>query len=91
MVLTDLSASARSNFPNVTSQLTDQVDYVVAYYYASMQRPGFWPVNSPGLAPAWFGPLEINMDYYASWQGDDRILVIPIDQAYELDILLLEE
>ena len=29
------------------------------------------------LARATFGPLEVNFNYYPSWLGEDRIVVLP--------------
>jgi hypothetical protein len=34
-------------------------------------RPGF------GLTRTWFGPYEVNFDYYPAWLGSDRIVVMP--------------
>jgi 4-amino-4-deoxy-L-arabinose transferase-like glycosyltransferase len=32
----------------------------------------------------WFGPLEVNYNYYPSWGGRDRIVVVKVDRARQL-------
>ncbi|MDH3942499.1 MAG: phospholipid carrier-dependent glycosyltransferase, partial [Anaerolineae bacterium] len=90
-VLKDLNDLDLGSLPNVSTTFDSSITALAVYFYESMDRPGFWPVNFPGLAPEWFGPIEINMDYYASWQADDRILIMDLEKARELDILLIRE
>ena len=37
--------------------------------------------NRPNVYDPIFGPYEINMDYYPSWMEDDRIMVMPMEDA----------
>jgi len=39
------------------------------------------PANRPGLTKTWFGPYEVNFDYYPTWRGSDRILVMSMPNA----------
>lgn len=44
--------------------------------YAREPPPAEWPANRRGLVVAVFGPEEVNYDYYPTWEGDDRLLVL---------------
>jgi 4-amino-4-deoxy-L-arabinose transferase-like glycosyltransferase len=57
-------------------------------FYASegITRGMVLPSNWPGLAERYFGSWEVNFDYYPLWAGDDRILVMPLDQARRIGI-----
>ena len=37
--------------------------------------------NRPNVYEPIFGPYEINMDYYPSWMEDDRLMVMPMENA----------
>jgi hypothetical protein len=57
------------------SPLDPDVDDVVFY---ALDIP--WPellANRRGYATTWFGPYEVNYDYYPTWMGADRIVVMP--------------
>jgi hypothetical protein len=55
--------------------------------YAS-DAGGYWalPSNRRRLTETWFGPYEVNYDYYTSWWGDDRILVLDPERLSELGL-----
>ena len=89
-VLNDLRQADIPVPPNVTQVLSEDVDIVAVYFYESMRIPGQWWVNEINSAPDWFGPYEVNLNYYAFWRSDDRILVAPIEQAREIEFLILE-
>ena len=42
------------------------------------------PANRPWLTTTWFGPYEVNFNYYPGWKGSNRILVVPMKHAHEL-------
>lgn len=42
-----------------------------AYGHLVACRPGF------GLTTTWFGPFDVDLDYYPGWLGPDRIVVLP--------------
>lgn len=51
------------------------------------EEPGFFwgaPATGPFLFDGWFGPLEVNMNFYPNWFGDDRIMLISKKQAGHL-------
>jgi hypothetical protein len=35
-----------------------------------------WPANEPRQTRTWFGPFEVNFDYYPVWRGQQRIVVM---------------
>lgn len=37
--------------------------------------------NRRGVYDAVFGPYEVNFDYYPSWDGDSRVIIMPMDSA----------
>ena len=37
-----------------------------------------YPANRQGVPLRWFGPGEINYRYYPTWQGEDRIVWVPL-------------
>lgn len=39
------------------------------------------PANRPELIVRWFGPLELHYDYYTTWRGEDRIILMRADAA----------
>lgn len=74
--------------PNATPGGTgpgEPADRVVLY---ASEGPWWldWPANRRGLALLWFGPREVNFNYYPSWQGDDRILVLDAEVAREIGL-----
>jgi hypothetical protein len=46
-----------------------------------------WPANFHGLSRGWFGPYEVNWDYYTSWIGDDRIVILDTARALKLGVI----
>lgn len=64
--------------PNVVAAPLDEVGYVVFWAGEDYARlVGLAPRF--GLMTTWFGPFEVNLDYYPSWLGEDRILVMHVD------------
>ncbi|MEN8184947.1 MAG: hypothetical protein ABFS46_20695, partial [Myxococcota bacterium] len=64
---------------NVTSGPLREVDEVVfyaseSYPYVVALRPRY------DLSRAWFGPYEVNFNFYPSWLGSDRIVVLPAER-----------
>lgn len=53
----------------------DQAIFLASEEYARVlgARPGF------GLTETWFGPYEVNFDFYPSWLGSDRVVVMRSD------------
>lgn len=65
---------------------TPLADAEQAVLYASEVASERWLANRRGYAAAWFGPYEVNFDYYPTWQGRDRLIVMPAARAVELGL-----
>jgi len=58
-----------------------EADYIVFYgkqWFGDVYKR---PANMPNFSTTWFGPYEVNYDYYPDWDGDDRIVVISKAEA----------
>jgi 4-amino-4-deoxy-L-arabinose transferase-like glycosyltransferase len=58
----------------------------VAFYPVEGRVPHDWPANDPDLTLTWFGSDEVNFNYYATWEGDERIVLMRPDRAREMGI-----
>jgi 4-amino-4-deoxy-L-arabinose transferase-like glycosyltransferase len=56
-------------------------DQVVFFQRAEGERPTRWIVNDPWLTRAVFGPREVNFNYYSTWEGPDRVVVMTLEKA----------
>jgi hypothetical protein len=79
-----------ADLPNVTT--TPEGSDVVLF---SMHRESFeeaidWPANDRTQLVTWFGPCEVNLDYYPSWIGDDRIIAMTTARARAIKIAVIE-
>jgi hypothetical protein len=73
------------NRRNVTEDPSAKVK--AAVFYASEVTPWErWSANRFNYTWRWFGPYEVNLNYYPSWAGDDRIVVMPISSALALGV-----
>jgi hypothetical protein len=45
------------------------------------------PANIRDLSRGWFGPYEVNWDYYTTWKANDRIAIIDTPRALELGMV----
>ncbi|HSO27187.1 MAG TPA: phospholipid carrier-dependent glycosyltransferase [Anaerolineales bacterium] len=72
--------------PNLLPPQYGATDLVAFFASEAFQDPTRWPANQPGLALAYFGPWEVNFDYYPLWAGDDRILLMTRAQAVQREI-----
>jgi hypothetical protein len=45
-----------------------------------------WVANRFSYTRKWFGPYEVNFNYYPDWAGDDRIVVVPARSASGLGV-----
>jgi hypothetical protein len=75
---------------NVIRSDFNQADMILFYALEGVESIFDWPRNKPGLATKIFGPWEVNFDYYPTWEGNDRILLMPIDKAKKIGILLVQ-
>jgi hypothetical protein len=77
-------------FPNVVDDAT-QAQQVIFYASEAVKSWTDWPGNRPRLIKTWFGPYEVNFDMYRAWtwRGDDRIIVMPMEDAKEIRLLVV--
>ena len=69
-----LIATGAPQLPNVTDNPT-QANSLVFYATEATNRLD-WPEYTPNLTEAWFGPYEVDFNYYPDWAGEDRIVVM---------------
>jgi hypothetical protein len=55
-------------------------DFVAVYAYEAMPNLE-WPANVRTLTVRTFGPLEVNFNYYPTWEGNDRIVLMTFERA----------
>ena len=72
--------------PNVTTG-TD-FDEVVLFHRADGPDAWDWKCNDPWLIRTAFGPKEVNIVWYAGWQGHDRIVVMTRKKALSTGVQL---
>ena len=56
-------------------------EHVVFFGRVEGPGPWNWKVNDPWLTEAVFGPREINFNWYSSWSGHDRVVVMTLEKA----------
>jgi hypothetical protein len=85
-VATDLAARLKTPRPNVTSVLPAATSAV--FYASEVQKRDWklWTANRFDYVRTWFGPYEVNFNYYPSWSGDDRIVVMSAQSALPLGL-----
>ncbi|HVN77109.1 MAG TPA: phospholipid carrier-dependent glycosyltransferase [Thermoanaerobaculaceae bacterium] len=56
----------------------DRGDRLVFYHFEDTPIRTYlmWPANLDSQFTTWFGPHEVNLDYYPNWRGDDHIVVM---------------
>jgi hypothetical protein len=67
--------------PNVTAENDPSAKHVMFFGEQDGPNPYVWKVNDPWLTEAVFGAGEVDFNWYSSWAGHDRIVVIAIDKA----------
>ncbi len=65
-------------------------DRVAFLARAEGPNPFKWKANDPWQSERVFGPREVNFDWYPSWGGDDRVVVMSLAKAKEIGLPLLE-
>ena len=84
-VRTALSKVVPKQRDNVVGNPGAQVGFAV-FYPADAGRPFDLPSNRPGSTVTWFGPRDVNLEYYWSWK-EPRIVVTRAAYARELGVL----
>jgi hypothetical protein len=52
--------------------------------------PYHWRTNDPWLTEQVFGPREVNFDWYSTWSGHERVVVMKADKARATGVTLAE-
>jgi hypothetical protein len=63
-------------------------DHLVFFGQADGPGPWHWMTNDPWLTEAVFGPREVNLNWYSSWSGNDRVVVMTLEKARSAGIAL---
>lgn len=72
---------AASRGVELPANATANADEVIFFAQAEGPSAWRWTVNDPWLTRAVFGPREINFNYYSTWAGFDRVVVMTIEKA----------
>lgn len=66
--------NALSMLSNFTSDIHDAPDLAVLYTYeVDWTR---WKCNTPDYFVTWFGPYELNLNYYPTWNGQRNVKIL---------------
>jgi hypothetical protein len=69
----------------VTVHFRDPSDFTVFNTAEARKRfDGRWKANRPHSVETWMGPYEVNLNYYPTWMGDDRFVVMKTERALNL-------
>jgi hypothetical protein len=60
---------------------TPQVSQELAFYPDDWANFGTRPSDLPRFARTWFGPFEVNWNYYTNWAGSNRIVLVSARRA----------
>jgi hypothetical protein len=58
----------------------------IAFRASEVRNRAAWVANRRDSTIRWFGPHEVNFNYYPSWVGKDRIVLMRIEDAAPLDV-----
>lgn len=83
-VYQDLARANQQPPSNVTDTMSTAD---VAIFSSSEVGEYEWQANRYNYTLTWFGPYEVNFNYYPSWTGDKRIVVMPVRSALQLPSL----
>jgi hypothetical protein len=64
-------------------------DHIVFFAPDEGPNPFDWPANDPFAVERTFGPRDVNFDWYPTWTGSRRVVVMPRDKALEIGLPLL--
>lgn len=77
----ELAPFGLSSLANVTATPDGSDIVLLSCKNAGYAAPNEWTSNDRTQFITWFGPYEVNMNYYADWVGDDRVLAMTITHA----------
>lgn len=86
LVTREAASSWREGLPpNVVVDPALETDFTVfSTKEAGGRWVGRWPANRPRYVETWFGPREVNLNYYPTWLGDPRLVVMRTERAMRL-------
>ncbi len=70
-----------SRLVNVTATPQASEIVLISYKHAGYKSLFYWKANDRTQFLTWFGPYEVNMNYYPAWFGDDRIVAMTTAHA----------
>jgi hypothetical protein len=74
--------ASRLNLPLPANVVAgDAGGHLVFFPRSEGPGPWEWASNDPWLTEAVFGPKEINFNWYSSWAGHDRVVVMTLEKA----------
>ena len=79
----------KTPFANVTND-SSQANRVILYSSEGQRRWQDWQANNFWLTITWFGPYETNFNVYPNWWGDERIIVMTMEEAKQNEILIVK-
>jgi len=50
------------------------------FWMSELEPRAKWPSNTQHFELLGMGPFEVNLDHYATWTGDDRVVMLPCDK-----------
>jgi 4-amino-4-deoxy-L-arabinose transferase-like glycosyltransferase len=74
---------------NVSKLAGAETGMAVFYAREGLDDLGKWPKNRVGVVTKLFGPWEVNFEYYPLWAGDNRIVLMPVERAHQIDLSIL--
>lgn len=77
--VTSLAAARGLTLP--ANAVQADADEVVFFAPSESGELHYWVVNDPWLTRAVFGPREVNFNYYSTWRGADRVVVMTLAKA----------
>jgi hypothetical protein len=85
MVLNDIAGLGPAHGFSNTVSAPDDADLWMFYMNEDPNRK-LWPANNPYLVEDIMGTWEVNFNYYPSWPGDDRIVVMKRETAKQIGV-----
>jgi 4-amino-4-deoxy-L-arabinose transferase-like glycosyltransferase len=91
-VSSQVRALARAQGLDMPANVSDGSDatQVVFFGKAEGPNPWKWATNDPFLTKAVFGPREVAFNWYSSWAGNDRVVIMDRIKAKATDVLLAQ-
>jgi len=71
--------------PNAVDALSRGAEYAV-FDSGELDYSACRSCNYPFYAAAWFGPFDVNYNYYPDWEGASRFVIMPTSHLENLDV-----